>query len=187
MDHLWDHLAEVHGYERAANEYTIADRHLKRKTVRTLKGLFVRDIRKLAWEQARLQAVEEALRQRDSPYVSCHGFGLTMQHSIPQGNAGNKQDLINSLTNVRNEINQLESLYNQPGQAQSTWDSVYKNLGSTFQLSGNDQKAVVARAGKYFANKRTSMGDDMNVNVPPARVVLTDELVVKPGASLPQK
>lgn len=187
MDHLWDHLAEVHGYERAANEYTTADRHLKRKTVPTLKGLFVRDIRKLAWDQARLQAVEEALRQRDNSYVSCHGFGLTMQHSIPQGNAGKKQDLINSLTSVRNEINQLGSLYNQPGQAHSTWDSVYKNLVSTFQLSGNDQKAVVTLAGQYFTNKRTSMGDDMNVNVPPARVVLTDELVVKPGASLPQK
>lgn len=187
LDHLWDHLAEVHGYERAANEYTTADRHLKRKTVPTLKGLFVRDIRKLAWDQARLKAVEEAIRQRDNSYVSCHGFGLTMQHSIPQGNAGKKQDLINRLTNVRNEINQLGSLYNQPGPANATWDQVYKNLVSTFQLDGNAQKAIVTRAEQYFTNKRTSMGDDMNVNVPPARVVLTDELVVKPGASLPTK
>lgn len=187
LDHLWDHLAEVHGYERAANEYTTADRHLKRKTVPTLKGLFIRDIHKLAWDQARLKAIEEAIRQRDNYYVSCHGFVLTMQHSIPQGNAGKKQDLITSLTNVRDEINQLGSLYNQPGPANATWDQVYKNLVSTFQLDGNAQKAVLTRAEQYFSNTRASMGDDMNVNVPPARVVLTDELVVKPGRSLPPK
>lgn len=186
-DHLWDHLAEVHGYERAVNEYTIADRHLKRKTLPTLKGLLIRDVRKLAWDQARLQAVEEAIRQRDNSYVSCHGLGLAMQHSIPQGNASKKQDLITRLTNVRNEINQLGTLYSQPSQAQDTWDKVYDDLVSIFQLNANAQKNVVRQAEQYFSISRTSMGDDMNVNVPPARVVLTDELVVKPGASLPPK
>ncbi|KAG6362654.1 hypothetical protein INS49_007746 [Diaporthe citri] len=187
MDHLYDHLAEVHGYERAPNEYSILHHHLKRKTLSTLKGLFIRDIRKLAWDQARLKAVEEAIRQRDNSYVSCHGLGLAMQHSIPQANASKKQGLITLLTNVRNEINQLGSLHNHPGQAQSTWDEVYENLVSTFQLNGNAQKAVVTRASQYFSNTRASMGDDMNVNVTPARVVLTDELVLKPGASLPPK
>lgn len=186
-DHLWDHLAEVHGYERAVNEYTIADRHLKRKTLPTLKGLLIRDVRKLAWDQARLQAVEEAIRQRDNSYVSCHGLGLAMQHSIPQGNASKKQDLITRLTNVRNEINQLGTLYSQPSQAQDTWDKVYDDLVSIFQLNANAQKNVVRQAEQYFSISRTSMGDDMNVDVPPARVVLTDELVVKPGASLPPK
>lgn len=186
-DHLWDHLAEVHGYERAVNQYTIADRHLKRKTLPTLKGLLIRDVRKLAWDQARLQAVEEAIRQRDNSYVSCHGLGLAMQHSIPQGNASKKQDLITRLTNVRNEINQLGTLYSQPSQAQDTWDKVYDDLVSIFQLNANAQKNVVRQAEQYFSISRTSMGDDMNVNVPPARVVLTDELVVKPGASLPPK
>lgn len=186
LDHLWDHLAEVHGYERDANEYTTMDRHLKRKTVSTLNGLFMRDIRKLAWNQARFQALEEAIQQRDNSYVSCHGLGLTMRHSIPQGNATKKQDLITRLINVRNEINQLGSLYNKPGQ-QGTWDEVYDDLVTTFQLNGNAEKAVVTQAEQYFSNTRASMGDDMNVNVPPARVVLTDELVVKPGASLPPK
>lgn len=186
LDHLWDHLAEVHAYERAANEYTTADRHLKRKTLSALKSLLVRDIRKLAWDQARLQAVEAAIRQHDNSYVSCHGFRLTMQHSIPQANAS-KQQLITLLTNVRNDINQLGSFHNQPGQAHRTWDEVYENLVSTFQLDGNAQKAVVTRAEQYFSSKRTSMGDEMSVTVPPARVVLTDELVVKPGASLPPK
>ncbi|KKY35310.1 hypothetical protein UCDDA912_g04730 [Diaporthe ampelina] len=190
MDHLWDHLAEAHGYERMANEYTIVDRHLKRKTVSVVRGLLVRDTRKLAWIKARLRAVDEDISRHSQSYVSRHGLGLTMQqHSIPQANACKKPRLITMLKLVRNEMKQKGSLYNQPSQAQaqSTWEEVYENLVSTFQLDQVAERAVLQRAEQYFNNLRAFMGDDMNEAVPPARVELTDELVLKPGASLPPK
>ncbi|KAG6362634.1 hypothetical protein INS49_007726 [Diaporthe citri] len=64
LDHLWDHLAEVHCYERAANEYTTVDRHLKRKHISALKGLFVLDIRELFWTTAHITAAERTVKQR---------------------------------------------------------------------------------------------------------------------------
>lgn len=187
LDHLWDHLAEVHGYERAANEYTIAPNHLKRKTVSTLKLLFVRDIRKLAWNQARMRALEEAIRQRDQTYVSCHGFRRDMRHSITQANESKKQGLIDKLVELRKQFNEKGKLYNQPGNADSTWDEVYKDLVSTFQLDGNTVTAAERQAEQYFDNARGAFGDDRNQAVYPAQVLRTDELVPKQGASLPPK
>lgn len=187
LDHLWDHLAEVHGYERAANEYTVATRHLKRKTVSTLRLLFVRDIRKLAWNQARMRALEEAIRQHDQSYVSCHGFRRDMPHSITQANDSKKQDLITLLISVRDDFNEKGKLYNQSGNANSTWDEVYANLASTFQLDGNTVRAAETQAEQYFNNARGAFGDDTTQAVPPARVLRTDELVPKQGASLPTK
>lgn len=187
LDHLWDHLAEVHGYERAANEYTVATHHLKRKTVSTLRLLFVRDIRKLAWNQARMRALEEAIRQRDQSYVSCHGFRRDMRHSITRANASKKRDLIGQLIMVREDFNEKGKLYSQSGNADSTWDEVYEDLVSTFQLDGNTMAAAETQAEQYFDNARGAFGDDRNQAVPPARVLRTDELVPKQGASLPQK
>lgn len=187
LDHLWDHLAEVHGYERAANEYTVALQHLKRKTVAVLKLLFVRDIRKLAWNQARMRALEEAIRQHDQSYVSCHGFRRDMPHSITQANDSKKQDLIDKLVELRKQFNEKGKLYNQPGNADSTWDEVYEDLVSTFQLDGNTVAAAETQAEQYFENARSAFGDDTTQAVPPARVSRTDELVPKQGASLPPK
>lgn len=187
LDHLWDHLAEAHGYERAANEYTVALQHLKRKTVAVLKLLFVRDIRKLAWNQARVRALEEAIRQRDQSYVSCHGFRRDMPHSITQADSSKKQDLIGQLTRVREDFNAKGKLYNQSGNAESTWDEVYKDLVSTFQLDGSTVTAAERQAEQYFDNARGAFGDDTTQAVPPARVFRTDELVPKQGASLPPK
>lgn len=188
LDHLRDHLAEAHGYERAVNEYSVAPHHLKRKTVAVLRLLFVRDIRKLAWNQARMRALEEAIRQRDQSYVSCHGFRLDMPHSIAQANASKKQSLIDLLIAVRDDFNKEGKLYNQSGNAESTWDEVYGNLLSTFQLDGIAQTAVERQAEQYFDNvRRTAIDDDMTQAVPPARVLRTDELVLKQNASLPSK
>lgn len=187
LDHLWDHLAEVHGYERAANEYTVATRHMKRKTVSTLRLLFVRDIRKLAWNQARMRALEEAIRQHDQSYVSRHGFRRDMPHSITQANDSKKQGLIDKLVELRKQFNEKGKLYNQSGNANSTWDEVYANLVSTFQLDGNTVTAAERQAEQYFDNARGAFGDDTAQAVPPARVLRTDELVPKQGASLPPK
>lgn len=187
LDHLWDHLAETHGYERAANEYTVVLRHLKRKTVAVLRLLFVRDIRKLAWNQARMRALEEAIRQRDQSYVSCHGFRRDVPHSIIQANTSKKQDVIGQLIAVRDDFNEKGKLYNQPGNADSTWDEVYEDLVSTFQLDGSTVTAAETQAEQYFDNSRGAFGDDRNQAVPSARVLRTDELVPKQGASLPPK
>lgn len=52
------------GYERDANEYTTADRHLKRKALSTLKCLFSGDIRKFAWTIAHITTAEPTVKQR---------------------------------------------------------------------------------------------------------------------------
>lgn len=187
LDHLRDHLAEAHGYERAANEYTVAPHHLKRKTVAVLRLLFVRDIRKLAWNQARMRALEEAIWQREQSCVSCHGFRRDMPHSIAQANASKKQNLIDLLIKVRKDFNKEGKLYNQSGNADGTWDEVYENLVSTFQLDRNTVTAAETQAEQYFGHVRTAMGDDPTQAVPPARVLRTHELVLKQNASLPSK
>lgn len=187
MDHLRDHLAEVHGYERAAHEYTTAERHLKRKTVAVLKLLHARDARKLAWKKARVRAAEEAARQRDQSYASHHGLSLTMQHSIEEARTSKKAALVGKLQAVRNEMGQKGGLYSQSGAGEGSWDEVYEDLVSALQLGQDDQIAVFTRARQYLGELRASMGDDMNDVVPPERVELTHELVLKPGASLPPK
>lgn len=187
LDHLWDHLAEVHGYERAANEHTTSETHLKRKTAPALKGLFTRDVRKLAWIKACLQALETAIKQRDNTYRSCHGLTLAMPHTIPDANASRKHQVITMLQNVRGEMAQKGRLYNQSGGAKSSWEEVYENLVSTFQLDQDDQDAVIRQAEQHLAHLRSSMGDDMSHQVSPTDVVRTHTLVLKQGASLPPK
>lgn len=87
-NHLYDHLAENHGYDKTAREYSINPKHIKRKSIATLHALFIRNTRKLPWSKARLLASEEAIRQADPSYVSGHGLGLTMEaYSIPKANA----------------------------------------------------------------------------------------------------
>ena len=185
LDHLWDHLAETHGYDRAAREYSVDEQHLERKNVGALKALFIRDARKLAWSKARLLAAEEAIIQADPSYVSCHGFGLAMEHSIPEVNACRKKKiLVAKLVAVRNEMSQKGRLYNQPGQAQSSWEEVYNNLISTFHLN---QNVVDQRAEQCFYHLRVAMGDNMADNVTPAQVELTHQLPLKAGGSLPPK
>lgn len=186
-DHLRDHLAEVHAYERAANEYTTADVHLKRKTVAALKLLLVRDARKLAWKKARVRAAEDAARQRDQSYASHHGLALTMQHSIAEAGTSKKAALVGKLQAVRNEMGQAGGLYSQAGAGEGSWEEVYEDLVSALQLGQDDRIAVFTSARQYLSGLRAAMGDDMNDVVPPERVELTDELVLKPGASLPPK
>lgn len=186
-DHLWDHLAEVHGFERAANEYTTAEVHLKRKTVAVLKQLHVRDTRKLAWKKARVRAAEDAARQRDQSYASRHGLALTTQHSIEEARTSKKAALVGKLQAVRNEMGQTGGLYSQAGAGEGSWEEVYEDLVSALQLGQDDRIAVFTRARQYLGELRAAMGDDMNDVVPPERVELTDELVLKPGASLPPK
>lgn len=187
-DHLYDHLAASHGYDKAYREYSVNKGHLMRKIFPVLRPLFVRDARKLAWSKARLLAVEEAIRKVDISYVSRHGLGLAMPHSINQANAcPGKTKFIDLLIAVRNEINQKGRLYNQTGSAQSSWQQVYQNLIATFQIDQNAEQAVARRTEQIFHQFRNGMGDDMTEFVDAARVNRTDELVLKPGASLPPK
>ncbi|KAG8157229.1 hypothetical protein KVR01_012937 [Diaporthe batatas] len=189
MDHLYDHLAENHGYERAAREYTVDLKHIKRKTVPTLRALFIRDTRKLAWAKARLLAAEEAIGQADPSYVSGHGLGLTMDaYSIPEATAcagsKKKEPLKAMLIAARGEMAQRGRLRNQVGVAQSSWAQVLDDLVSTFHLARN---AVDQRAEQYFQQLRVAVGDDMAQGVTPAQVELTHQLQLKAGASLPPK
>lgn len=187
-DHLYDHLAASHGYDKAYREYSVDEQHLMRKIFAVLRPLFVRDARKLAWSKAHLLAVEEAVRKTDNSYVSRHGLGLAMPHSINQANAcRGKTKFVGLLIAVRNEINQKGRLYNQTGPAQSNWEQVYQNLIATFQIDQNAEQAVAHRAEQIFHQFRNGMGDDMTDIVDAARVARTDELVLKPGASLPPK
>lgn len=187
-DHLYDHLAASHGYDKAYREYSVDEQHLMRKIFAVLRLLFVRDARKLAWSKAQLLAVEEAIRHTDKSYASRHGLGLAMTHSINQANAcGRKKDFVDLLIAVRNEINQKGRLYNQAGPAQSNWEQVYQNLIATFQIDQNAEQAVAHRAEQIFHQFRNGMGDDMIDIVDAARVARTHELVLKPGASLPPK
>ncbi|POS76611.1 hypothetical protein DHEL01_v205000 [Diaporthe helianthi] len=187
---LYDHLAEKHGYERAEKEYTVNMKHLKRKNIKILKVLLIRDARKLAWSKARLLASEEAIKQTDPSYVSRHGLGLTMEaylDSIQELNAAdrNKKDPLKAmLVAVREEMGQKGQLYNQASAAHSSWGQVYDDLVSTFHLS---RVGVDQRAEHHFHQLRVALGDDMTQNVTPAQVELTDQLQLKAGASLPRK
>lgn len=188
LDHLYDHLAEDHGYDKAYREYSVDEQHLGRKKVGVLKGLFIRDARKLAWSKARLLAIEQAIRRTDKSYVSCHGCGFGMPFSIRENNTHKvKEPLVKALTAVRNEINQKSRLYNQTGEAQSSWRQVYQNLIATFQVDQNAEQPVAQRAAQIFHHLRAGMRDNMADIVDAARVNRTHELVLKPGASLPPK
>ena len=113
------HLAQAHGYECAAREHTISERSLRRKQTAVVRSLFVRDIRKLAWDKARLIAIEEAIRQIHKSYASCHDLSLNMQRSI-QEKDGKRREVINKLILLRNEMKQTGMLYNQTGQPQGS-------------------------------------------------------------------
>jgi hypothetical protein len=165
------------------NEYSVDDKHLRRKNVDVLRLLLVRDARLLAWRKARLLAAEEAIRRADKSYVSRHGLGLGFDHSLAGVSTQNKKGpLKDKLAAVRNEMSRKGRLHHN--QAQGSWEEVFGDLVSTYHL---DRAAVGQRAEQSLHRLRLDMSDNMADNVTAATVELTHQLTLVPGASLPPK
>lgn len=184
LDHLWDHLAENHGYDRARLDYSVNPRHLGRKKVLVLKGLFVRDARKVARDKARITAAEEIIQQLHPSYVSCHGLDLSMNCSVNDAEAcTKKQGLVTMIVDLRTEMQKKGLLYGQSGHVNGSWEEIYEDLVSFFQLDEDTQEAVGQRAEVVYGGLQTSIHDDDA----PLQVGLTDPNQLVPGAFLPPK
>lgn len=158
LDHLRDHLAEKHGYDQAHLDYSIKPEHLGRKKVSVLKGLFVRDARKVAWEKALITAAEEIIQQLDQSYVSCHGLDLSMNCSVNDANScGQKRPRVTMLVTIREEMKKEGRLYGQPGHVDGSLDEVYEDLVSSYQLDEDMQDAIGQRAEVVYRALQTSI------------------------------